>query len=401
MNKTPLGHPNGHTTLSEELSRRGFLTGAAALGAASLSAVTGQSTQAAMGKGAAKAIVKSDGTYDTVALTKDSIRIGVMQTRVLPVDPSSAKTLETTRTANFDHMLKAVYAAQELNPTHDVLFFHEFPITGFNYAWTRKDIERIAIELPGPETEALGAMAKKHQSYIVFGSYARDKAWPGHVLSVTTVIGPDGSIVDKHWKARNITGLFTVGREPIELMTTTIYNVLDQFIEMYGQDAVIPVTRTPYGNFCTSSVQREPELFRAMAIKGGEVFLRTATGGFTPGDIEMCSIYNRVYTAICNNAVSPGSIFLEDAGGGGSAVYNENGRVIAQARSEHEQIVTATIPIKQFRATHRQPEFAWELYRPVLDQYLPKYPPSKFSKQLPATLQDAHKVLNDPANRNW
>jgi hypothetical protein len=218
---------------------------------------------------------------------------------------------------------------------------------------------------------------------------------------MTTIIGPDGKILDKHWKARNIMGVFRLGTKPIELMTTTIYNVLDRYIEMYGADAVIPVTRTPIGNLCTSSVQREPELFRAMALKGGEIFLRTATGGFTPSDIEMCASYNRVYTALCNNAVSPGNAFFEDAGSGGSAIYDDAGRSIAIARSEHEQLVSAVVPIRDFRARHRTPDVAWALYAPVYGKYVPKYPPSKLSQHLPADLQEAGAWLNDPKNVNW
>lgn len=33
----------------------------------------------------------------------------------------------------------------------------------------------------------------------------------------------------------------------------------------------------------------------------------------------------------------------------------------AMARDEFEQLVAADIPIKAFRATHKPPDFAWEL----------------------------------------
>jgi len=400
MSRKRIRYPDGSTSLAEELSRRGFLSGAA-LGAAGL-AIGTRDASGAVGKGPAEINIRKDGTYDTVPLSKDSVRLHVMQTRVRPVDASSSKSAEAGRKENVTHMLELLQNAQEWNPPGDIVFFHEFPITGFKFDWTRKDIDRVAIDLPGPEFEAIAAAAKLYGCYVVFGSYVRDKDWPGHVLSITTVVGPDGTIVDKHWKARNIMGVFRIGRQPIELMTTTIYNVLDRYIEMYGADAVIPVTRTPYGNICTSSVQREPELFRAMALKGAEILLRTATGGFTPADIEMCATYNRVYTAVCNNAVSPGNQFFEDAGSGGSAIYDEFGRQIASARSEHEQLVSAVIPIKQYRANHRQPQFAWDLYRPVLDQYVPRYPPSNFSTVgLPTDLQEAYRQLNDPKNVNW
>ena len=222
------------------------------------------------------------------------------------------------------------------------------------------------------------------------------------MLSITTIIGPDGQIVDKHWKVRNIMGVFRIGQSPIELMTSTIYNCLDRYIEMYGADAVIPVTRTPLGNICTGAMQREPELFRAMALKGGELFLRTATGSFIPGDMQMNSVYHRVYTAVCNNAVSPGNQFFEEPGGaGGSAIYDPNGTPIAMARNEFEQLVAANIPIKSFRASHKLPDFAWDLYAPVYSQYVRKYPPNKFANKLPGDLREAGEWLNDPKNVNW
>lgn len=398
MKKRRIGKPDGSTTLVEELSRRGFLQGGA-VGALGLALGGAPAAQAAVGKGQDQISVRQDGRYATVPLAKDNIRLGVMQTRVRPVDPANP---EKGRRENLDHMLKLITNAQEWNPPSDILLFHEFPITGFSYDWTRKDILRLSIDLPGPETEELGKAAKKYNCYIVFGSYAREKDWPGHVLSITTIIGPDGQIVDKHWKVRNIMGVFRIGQSPIELMTSTIYNCLDRYIEMYGADAVIPVTRTPLGNICTGAMQREPELFRAMALKGGELFLRTATGSFIPGDMQMNSVYHRVYTAVCNNAVSPGNQFFEEPGGaGGSAIYDPNGTAIAMARNEFEQLVAANIPIKSFRASHKLPDFAWDLYAPVYSQYVRKYPPNKFANKLPADLREAGEWLNDPKNVNW
>ncbi|MFZ9904729.1 MAG: nitrilase-related carbon-nitrogen hydrolase [Steroidobacteraceae bacterium] len=398
MKKRKIGTPDGNATLMAELSRRGFLRGGAA-GAVGLALGPTPIAHAAMGKGSDRLSVSQDGRYATVPLVKDNIRLGVMQTRVRPVDPASP---EKGRRENLDHMLKLITNAQEWNPPSDILLFHEFPITGFSYDWSRKDILHLSIDLPGAETEELGKAAKKYNCYIVFGSYARDKDWPGHVLSITTIIGPDGQIVDKHWKVRNIMGVFRIGQSPIELMTSTIYNCLDRYIEMYGVDAVIPVTRTPIGNICTGAMQREPELFRAMAMKGGELFLRTATGSFIPADMQMNSVYHRVYTAVCNNAVSPGNQFFEEPGGaGGSAIYDPSGAAIGMARNEFEQLVAANIPIKSFRASHKLPDFAWDLYAPVYSQYVRKYPPNKFANKLPADLREAGEWLNDPRNINW
>ena len=387
--------PDGSSTLTEELSRRGFLAAALA-GAGALGASASPSSAAANAQAAP--LVRSDGRYATVPLAKETIRLGVMQTRVRPVD---ARNPAPGRQQNLDHMLGLITNTQEWNPPSDILFFHEFPITGFSYDWTRRDINRLAIETPGPETEAIGALARKYQCYVVFGSYVNDKDWPGHIISQTTIIGPEGTIVDKHWKARNIMGVFQIGRSAVELMTSTVYGCLDRYIELYGIDHVIPVTRTPVGNLCTTPVQREPELFRAMALKGAEIFLRTATGGFSPWDIQASAAYNQVYAAVCNNALSPGNAFFEDINTGGSAIYGPRGETLAMATSEHEQLVAAQIPIAAFRERHRLPEFAWPMYEAVFAQYRPKFPPSKLSRELPETLQDAARYLRDPANTNW
>lgn len=334
----------------------------------------------------------TDGTYPVAALAKDVITLGVVQSRVRQVDLSR---LAGSKRDNLNHMLELIDAANGFGGPSDILLFHEFPITGWSDRWDRNDSLRAAIEIPGEETEEVAKKARQYGSYIVFGSYVRDPDWPNHLLSITTIIGPDGSIVDKHWKARNIKGVF--GGANYEIYTSTIHDCLDRYVEMYGQDAVIPVTKTPVGNIITSSVQREPELFRAFAMKGGEIFLRTATGGFTPEDIQATSMYNRVWTACANNAVSrdnPG--FLADNGGsGGSCIYDPQGKLVDIANSVEETIVKAVIPIANFRRTHRQPVIHTSLYKDLYNAYVERYPPNLFTEYLPTDGRDAYRYLRD------
>jgi predicted amidohydrolase len=372
------------------MSRRGMI-GVAGLGAAAL----------AFGAGVAEGAIKGqkqplqfnpDGTYPSVPLVKENIVLGVCQTRVRAVDVAN---LAQSRRANMDHFLRMIDAGQGWGGKKDILFFHEFPVTGYSDRWGRKEALAAAIEVEGPEVAAVGAKAKEHGCYIVFGSYARDPDWPNHLLSITFIMGPDGKVVDRHWKARNIKGVF-VG---FELFTSTIFDCLDQYTEMYGRDAVLPVTRTPIGNIVTSSVQREPELFRAFAMKGGEIFLRTATGGFTREDMMATSLYNGVYTAVCNNAVSPDNPgFFAGGGAGGSTIWGPDAKVIDEADPDgSEQILTARIPIGAFRQRFRQPVVHMSLYRDVFDAYKQRYPPNLFGAYLPTDGQDAARYLKDKA----
>jgi predicted amidohydrolase len=367
--------------------RRDFLASAAGL--AALAALgPAREAGAAMGKGPDALSMRDDGTYATVDLAKPAWSLGVVQSRVHSFDAAQSRT---AMRRNLAHMLELIDKAFYYGSRPDLLFFHEFPLSGWR-RWTRKEILRFAIEIPGEETEAIARKAREYGAWIVFGAYARDKDWPGHVLSITTVMNDKGEVVDKHWKARNIKGVFP----GFELFTTTINDVLDRYVEMYGRDAVVPVTRTPLGNLCTSSIQREPELFRAMAFKGAEVILRTASGGFTPMDIAATSLYNGTYTAVVNNSVSPDNgLFFDDAGGGGSAVYGPDGRAIAEADGKEEQMVVARIPIAELRARKRQPTVHMDLYRDVFDAYRPRYAPNLWLERTPDSLEDAAAFLKD------
>ncbi|MEO6927105.1 MAG: nitrilase-related carbon-nitrogen hydrolase [Rhodanobacter sp.] len=373
-------------------SRRDFLAGTATTVATAAAASLGvlgvsRTAKAATATQTGKPIdMHTDGTYDMVELAKPSWTLGLVQSRVRSFDASNWKAATKD---NLAHMLHLIDNAFYYGASPSLLQFHEFPLSGWR-KWDRAEINKFSIEIPGEETEALAKKAREYDTWIVFGAYAKDPDWPGHVLSITTVMNNKGEIVGKDWKARNIKGVFP----GFELFTTTVYDVLDRYVEMYGRDAVLPVHRTPLGNICTSSTQREPELFRAMAMKGAEIFLRTASGGFSPVDIPATAMYNGVYSSIVNNSISPDNgPFFDDPGAGGTAIYGPNGEALAEATSKEEQMVAARIPIAELRARHRQPMLAMELYRDVFDTYRAPYATNLWSAYLPNSLEDAGRYV--------
>ena len=381
-------------TKGKGIDRRRLLRGAALTGlTAAAGSIAARRAVGAEHGGDEEVAVRADGTYETVPLARDNVRLCVVQSVVRPVDE---KNPGPGKRRNLNHMLDLIDMAQGSGLPKDILFFHEFPITGFRFHWNRDDVQRIAIEVPGEETEEISKRARKYGCFIVFGSYVRDRDWPGHNLSITTIIGDGGEVLARHWKARNIKGVFQAGARTIELMTTTIYNVLDEYVEMYGEDEVISVTRTRFGNISTTAVQREPELIRAYALKGCELMLRTATGGFNHLDVRSGAMHNGIYTALVNNAHSPGTRgIFGDTGGGGSGIWGPGGETLAEARSGFEQPITATIPLAAYRSRNRIPDVHWDLYRPVYDRYVPKFGPNLFSQYLPADLDDAGVYLSD------
>jgi predicted amidohydrolase len=375
------------------VSRRGLMgAGVVALALGEAARAQGAVKADAVGTAAAGLSMRGDGTYETVPLAKPVWTLGVAQSRVRPVDATTAASARKGRLENLAHMVELIDAAQAYGGKRDLLFFHEFPLTGYGASWDKAAALRAAITLPGEETEVLARKARQYDCWLVFGSYVRDPDWPDHLLSITTVMDNRGVIVSKGWKARNIVGVF----QGFELFTTTVHNVYDRYVEMYGLDAVAPVVRTPLGNLAVTSTQREPALMQALAMKGAEVILRTATGGFSPLDMQATAYYNSVYVAVCNNAISPGiSGYFEDAGGGGSAIYGPLGETVAAARTQMEELVRASIPIAAFREKHRQPNVHMELVMPVYEAYRSQQPPNLFWPASPENGAASQRYLAD------
>jgi len=335
-------------------------------------------------------MVREDGTYPTVPLRRDMIVASAVQTKVNGVDGANPGP-DIRR--NLDYFLECIDIAQHGLPS-DLLLFHEFPITGFT-EWTRDQHYNLAIEVPGPETEEIGKKAKQYNCYIVFGTYAKDpENWPGHILHLMVMMGPDGNVVAKHWKQRNVRGMFPGS----EQYTSVIYDVYDRFVEMYGVDEVIPIARTDIGNIAMSAVQFEPELFRCMAFKGAEIMCRVATGGFEFEDMRLTSYHNSVYTIITNNSIGVGAqsggkrFYFEEAsygGSGRSAIFGPRGVELAKA-GEFETKVFSMLPMGEFRKKHRIPDVHMDIYRPVFDQYRTRYDHSAYVDYVPKDKREAY-----------
>lgn len=377
-----------------KVSRRDVLSGAGT-GALGLAAMAG--AQSAQAEEFPELPVMKDGVYPTKPLRQDNIRVSAIQTVTKSVD---VKNLKVTMKENLDHLLRMIDVAQsmpeEWGPTRrwgakqDLLCFHEFPLQGFQ-PWNRKEMNQVAIDLPGPESEAIGERAKRYGCYITFGCYSRDEDWPDHVFNMSVIVGPTGEIIAKQIKLKNEMGMEAAFGAPIGLMSTTIYDVLDRYVEMYGWDAVIPVARTDIGNITMTSAGRNVLLDQVLAMKGCEILILSVTGGSNRARVESSARSLSLYSVGITNSVSfdnPG--WMETAGAveGGSVICGPSGK-LAATRSHHQDIATATIPMAEYRRTRRPPEIPIEMYLPVLQQYQPKFKKNAFLEYLPEDYFDS------------
>jgi len=216
-------------------------------------------------------------------------------------------------------------------------------------------------------------------------------------MDMGIIIGPGGDIIYQVWKHRQLSGL---------AFSTTVYDVLDRYVEMYGWDAVFPVARTDIGNLALAPCVFEPEAARAYAVKGAEVLVRLMTigGGYWPRfglpayhgggfhslrfDLQACCMVNDVYGVFINHAVTPDKA-IGDRAAGASAIINCDGRLLSEASSYNETMVIASIPMAAFREKHQPPNFPKELYTDMYENYVPKFPSGALLKYLPKDRADA------------
>jgi predicted amidohydrolase len=392
------------TKKTRQIDRRSLLTGAlTGAAAASMATLAGQAEAQSATTGAraphdGEVKAAQRGKYETVPLKQDFVNVAAIQSRLLSIDTrDKARTLKR----NMDRALRLIDLAQN-SPEEwggerrwgskvDLICMHEFPIQGFQ-PWTRKELTQIAFELPGPEVATIGERAKRYGCYIAFGCYAKLKDWPDHVINMSVLVGPDGGIVDMQWKARNILGLF--GDQA--LIGTTVYDVLDRYVEMYGWDRTLPVARTDIGNICMTAVGAEPTLYTCLGLKGAEILVLSVTGGSNAESAIITARANRLYTVGVGNAVSPDNIGFPEASGtedGGTVIVDPRGTTLAKTDNHHEDIITARIPIADFRKTRRVQELPKALLLSVLQAYDPVFQPNAFAGALPATYKEAGELV--------
>ncbi|MCC5861368.1 MAG: hypothetical protein JJT93_05590 [Gammaproteobacteria bacterium] len=389
---------NDHDPLNT--SRRALLAGAGAAGMAGVLGATAATGQARADEAHERISVARNGRYDTVELRQQAINVTAIQSRVRSVDLNN---LRRTNRENLEHVLKLIDQAQGTpeewggerlwGAKQDLLCLHEFPIQGWQ-PWGRTELQRVAYELPGPESEAIGERARRYDCYISWGAYVRDPDWPGHILNLSILTGPDGSIVARQWKGRNALGLFG----NFALIGTTVYDVLDRFVEMYGWDEVLPVARTDIGNIALTAVGLEPLLYQCLALKGTELLVMTVTGGSNAQSAIDTARANRIYTVGVGNSVTQGNIgFPEATGvrGDGSVIVDPTGRTLTQTANHHEDFASTRIPIADFRETRRFPEIPAAILLPVLQQYEPTFKPNGFMDRLPETYRDAADLVRE------
>src|SRR5262245_31675194 len=84
-------------------------------------------------------------------------------------------------------------------PAHPV-WYHHHPATSAIANRLATELFKNAVEIPGPEIEALGAVAREANAYVVIGVCEKIPNTIGTMFNTQVFIGPDGRLLGKHQK---------------------------------------------------------------------------------------------------------------------------------------------------------------------------------------------------------
>ena len=264
------------------------------------------------------------------------------------------------------HMIKAASWLASLDLPVRLIALPEGALQGFNDEVMDADhvtfANECAIDIPGPETDAIAALARQYNAYIIGQAKAKHPEIKDRFFNVGFIIDPLGNIILKHYKVAPL--------YPVE-HSVCPHDIFDWWVERYGRtlEAFFPVVDTEIGRMgiMMANEGSYPEHARALAMNGAEIVYRAsiphpaASNDYYEIQSRARALDNNMYM-LCPNM---GTYYLTkdseapiDTFGGRSMIIDYRGQIVG--RQDYGGVSTSVcgpINIEALRA-HRQ-DSAW------------------------------------------
>ena len=210
--------------------------------------------------------------------------------------------------------------------------------------------DKAALEVDGPEYDALGAIAAEQNIFLAGNAYEADAHFPGLYFQTSFIIAPSGGVILRY---RRLTSMFA----------PTPHDVWSKYLDIYGADGVFPVAKTEIGNLAAIASEEilYPEISRAHGLRGAEVFVHSSSEIGSPiATPKMIAkraraFENMAYVVSANTAgISDTALPLASADGN-SVVVDWKGNILAQSNSGETFTAFADIDLSALRAARRKP----------------------------------------------
>lgn len=223
----------------------------------------------------------------------------------------------------------------------------------------------IAWDMDGPEYAALGAAAQRLGMHIAGNAYERDPHFPGFYFQTSFIVAPDGAVVLRY-------------RRLMSMFAPSPHDVWDAYLDLYGLEGVFPVAETTIGRLAAIASEEilYPEIARALALRGAEIFVHSSSEIGSPlathKDIakRARAFENLAYVVSANTAGIAGTAMPLASADGNSQIIDWRGRVLGQSGYGETFTAFGEIDIAALRAARR---------KPGMTNYLARQRPSLFA----------------------
>lgn len=233
--------------------------------------------------------------------------------------------------------------------------------------------DRAALDMEGPEEEALASVARDAAVFLALNAYELDPHFPELYFQSCLVYDPQGALILRYRRLNS-------------LLTPTPYDVWDSYLDLYGLDGVFPVARTEIGSLaCIASDEiLFPELARCLAIRGAEVFCHSTSEAGSPRltvkDVakRARALENLAYVVSANTGGIEGSPIPGDSTDGGSQIVDYEGRVLTEAAPGESMVAFAEVDLGALRRARRRPGMGNLVARNRFQAYADTYASARF-----------------------
>jgi predicted amidohydrolase len=226
----------------------------------------------------------------------------------------------------------------------------------------------VALAPDGPEYAALGEAAAALGLHLAVNAYETDRHFPGLYFQACLVFAPSGEAVLRY---RRLNSMYA----------PTPHDVWSRYLDVYGEAGVFPVADTPIGRLAAIASEEilYPEIARALALRGAEVFVHCSSEIGSPRPThkhiarQARAIENLAYVVSANTAgISGGGLPLASADGN-SAIIDWKGQVLAESNSGETFTAFGEIDLGALRRARRKPGMTNYLARQRLELFAATY----------------------------
>ncbi len=294
-----------------------------------------------------------------------------LQTSCVAVNPCTDTTSARARMmASITRIGRQVFASRKfIGPHLQLVVLPEYFLTSYPLGETIASWrDKACIAPDGPEYEALSRIARDNQIHLAGNAYEMDTHFPSLYFQTSFIISNTGDVIHRY-------------RRLLSMFTPTPHDVLDRYLEIYGKDALFPVTDTPLGRLATVASEEilYPEITRALALNGAEVICHSsseiASPNLTPKNAaKVARAYeNHVYIISANSAGITDVDLPNASTDRGSKIVDYHGQVLAEAASGESLAGHADIHIDALREYRRRPGMFNTLTRQRLGLFTGQY----------------------------